>query len=277
MEVRVISGGLPGSVLGPLLSLAYVNDIWRNIFRTIRLVVDDCVIYGKIINNQDIENLQKDLDKLGEWAAENALKLNPSKCKTVRFTRSRTKDPLYYTLGDQLIPEASSCKYLGIILRSDLSWADRVNYTVKKTWKALYFIMRILKKRNSSSKCLAYTTLIRPILEYRAAYWDPYREGQMHALERVQKKAAKFAYHTKGSNWERLSQRRKISRICALSKAYSGERAWKAVGDRLQRPNYLSRVDHEQKIRKREQRTDIGKYSFVNRTVRLWNRLPAEI
>jgi hypothetical protein len=25
------------------------------------------------------------------------------------------------------------------------------------------------------------------------------------------------------------------------------------------------------------QRTDIGKYSFVNRTIRLWNRLPAEI
>jgi len=33
---------------------------------------------------------------------------------------------------DTLIPEASSCKYLGIILRSDLSWADQVNYTVEK-------------------------------------------------------------------------------------------------------------------------------------------------
>jgi hypothetical protein len=52
---------------------------------------------------------------------------------------------------------------------------------------------------------------------------------------------------------------------------------WKAIGDRLQRPNYLNRVDHEWKIRKRKQRTDIGKYSFVNRTTRLWNRLPAEI
>jgi len=31
VEVRVISCVLPGSVLGPLLFLAYVNDIWRNI------------------------------------------------------------------------------------------------------------------------------------------------------------------------------------------------------------------------------------------------------
>jgi hypothetical protein len=79
------------------------------------------------------------------------------------------------------------------------------------------------------------------------------------------------------SNWEILSQRRKIARVCALFKAYSGERAWKFIGDRLQRPNYLSRIDHDWKIRNKRQRTDIEKYSFANRTIRLWNRLPAEI
>jgi hypothetical protein len=158
-----------------------------------------------------------------------------------------------------------------------LNWADRVNYTVKKAWKALHFIMRILKKGNSSTKSLAYTTLVRPILEYGAACWDPYREGQIYALDRVQKKAAKFAFHMSESNWETLSQRRKIARICALSKTYSGEQAWKFIGDRLQRPNYRSRNDHERKIRNRRQRTDNGKFSFVNRTIRLWNRLPAEI
>jgi len=137
--------------------------------------------------------------------------------------------------------------------------------------------MRILKKGNSSTKSLAYTALVPPILKYGAACWDPYREGQIYALDRVQKKAAKFAYHMSESNWETLSQSRKIARICALFKAYSGERAWKFIGDRLQWPNYLSRNDHEWKIRNRRQRTDIGKYSFVNRTIRLWNRLPAEI
>jgi len=79
------------------------------------------------------------------------------------------------------------------------------------------------------------------------------------------------------SNWETLSQRRMISRICALFKAYSGEREWKAIGDRLQWPKNLSGVDRERKIRNRRQRTDIGKYSFVNRTIRLWNRLPAVV
>jgi hypothetical protein len=98
------------------------------------------------------------------------------------------KDPLNYTLQYQIIPEASSCKYLGIILHSILSWADQINYTVKKAWKALHFMMRILKKGNSNTKSLAYTTLVRLILKYGAAWWDPYREGQIYALDRVQKK-----------------------------------------------------------------------------------------
>ena len=127
--------------------------------------------------------------------------------------------------------------------------------------------MHILKKGNSSIKILAYMTLVRPVLEYGAACWDPYREVKIHALDRVQKKAAKFAYHMNESNWDTLSQCRKISHICVLFKLYSGEWAWKAIGDRLQQPNYLSRVDHEQKIRNRRQRTDIRKYFFVNRTI----------
>ena len=65
--------------------------------------------------------MQKDLDRLREWAVENAMKIIPSKSKAVRFTAARVKDPLNYSLMDSLIPETSSCKYLGIILRSDLS------------------------------------------------------------------------------------------------------------------------------------------------------------
>jgi len=104
------------------------------------------------------------------------MKINPSRSKAIRFTRARVKYPLNYSLMDTLIPEARSCKYLGIILRSDLSWADQVNYKVKKAWKALHITTRVLKKGNSNTKSLAYMSLVRPIPEYGAACWDPYRD-----------------------------------------------------------------------------------------------------
>ena len=87
------------------------------------------------------------------------MKINPSKSKAIRFTRARVKDPPNYSLMGTLISEAGSCKYLGIILRSDLSWADQVNYAVKRAWKELHFTMRILKKGNSNTKNLAYMSL----------------------------------------------------------------------------------------------------------------------
>jgi hypothetical protein len=83
-------------------------------------------------------------------------------------------EPLKYSLLGTLVPEA-----IGIILRNDLSCADHVSYTVKMAWKALHFIMLILRKGNNNTKRLAYTSLLRPILEYGAACWDPYRKGQI--------------------------------------------------------------------------------------------------
>ena len=84
---------------------------------------------------------------------------------------------------------------------------------------------------------LAYTSLVRPILGYGAACWDPYRECQISALDSVGNKAAKFVHYSRGSDQESLAQRRKTARICALYKAYTGDRAWKAIRDRLQTPS----------------------------------------
>ena len=81
--------------------------------------------------------------------------------------------------------------------------------------------MCILKKGNCNTKTVAYTSLVRPILEYEAACWDPYKESKINALHRVQRKAAKSANNTSDSVWEILAQRRKIARICAHFQAYS--------------------------------------------------------
>ena len=70
-----------------------------------------------------------------------------------------------------------------------------------------------------------------------------------------------------------MAQRRKASLLCALHKACNAERAWKNIQDRLHSSSYLSRVGHKWKIKARKQRTDMGKYAFVNRTILDWNQL----
>jgi len=69
--------------------------------------------------------------------------------------RAWVKNPLGYSLGDQKIPEESTCKYFRIILRNDLNWVDQVNYAGEKAWKALHFLMHFPKKGNRNTKSLA--------------------------------------------------------------------------------------------------------------------------
>jgi hypothetical protein len=60
----------------------------------IRIFAEDCIVYRKILNNCDLDELQNDLDRLGDWAVENEMEINPSKCKSISFTRARIMYPL---------------------------------------------------------------------------------------------------------------------------------------------------------------------------------------
>ena len=131
-EIAVTSGVPQGSFLGPVLFLAYVNDIWKNVKSNIPLFADDCILYRRIRDKRDIDILRADLNRLMEWALVNKMRINPGKSKAVSFTKYRVKERLKYHLGDQNILEESSFKYLGLIIRSDLSWADHVNPTLRK-------------------------------------------------------------------------------------------------------------------------------------------------
>ena len=134
------------------------------------------------MNSSDADKIQMDLNRLGEWAVENEMKIHPGKSKAVSFTKARVKERIRYYFGDQLILEASSFKYLGIIIRSDLNWVDRVNCTLRKHGRNFHnihnFIMRILKKGDDNLKRLAYTALVIPISEYGAVCWDHTERGR---------------------------------------------------------------------------------------------------
>ena len=92
--VRVKSGVPKGSVLGPPLFLAYVKYIWKAIESKIRIFANDSRVYRKILNNCDLDKLKNDLDRLGDWAVQNEMEINPSKSTSISFTRARIMYPL---------------------------------------------------------------------------------------------------------------------------------------------------------------------------------------
>ena len=92
------------------------------------------------------------------------------------------EDDLTYLICGKVIPQVKHCKYLGVYLRKSLGWDTQVNNATRKTWKALHFVMRVLKKENAKSKEIPYKSLVRPIVEYGASCWDPYRINQTHSL-----------------------------------------------------------------------------------------------
>jgi len=105
--------------------LVYADDIWKNVASNIRLFADDCIIYRKIEDSSDIDNLQTYLSRLEELTAENVIKIIRDKSKAARFKEDRLKERIRYYFGDQLIWEASKFKYL--------NWADNVNYTLRRS------------------------------------------------------------------------------------------------------------------------------------------------
>jgi hypothetical protein len=82
--------------------------------------------------------------------------------------------------------------------------------------------------------------VLGPIVACGAVCWDPYREGQVSALNGWKKRADEFANNVNVSGWETLAQRRLVALICTLFKAYTGRWAWKAIGNRFLKSWYLS-------------------------------------
>ena len=58
-----------------------------------------------------------------------------------------------------------------------------------KATKALGFLRRNLAFATTSTKEVAYKTLVRPSLEYTAPFWSPYSKLRINQVEKVQRTA----------------------------------------------------------------------------------------
>ena len=66
-ESKVTSGAVQGSVLGPIFFLIFISDMTKDVTANIKLFVDDAKVKDTINDEEDVEELQSNLDKLYDW------------------------------------------------------------------------------------------------------------------------------------------------------------------------------------------------------------------
>ena len=73
--------GVPhGSVLSPILFLAYINDLPNSVLSTLYMFTNDTRLYHAIKANDDCDILQ-DLDNITDWGRTWLTNFNSCKCK----------------------------------------------------------------------------------------------------------------------------------------------------------------------------------------------------
>ena len=77
--------GVPqGSILGPLLYLIYVNDIWKSCDSKIFSFADDTTLCVSSPNLDDLyDAINNDINKMHTWLCANRLSLNAKKTKYI--------------------------------------------------------------------------------------------------------------------------------------------------------------------------------------------------
>ena len=99
---------------------------------------------------------------------------NASKCVHLTITHKTLPFPSQYSISNHAIHQATSAKYLGVILTNNLSWSEHITKITNKANSNRAFLQRNLSQCQSSVKSACYTTYVRPILEYASTVWSPH-------------------------------------------------------------------------------------------------------
>jgi len=286
-QAPVLSGVPQGTVLGPLLFLTYINDMPEMVKSSeTKLFADDSLLFRTINNQADSVLLQNDLTSLQDWEDKWQMSFNAKKCQVIRITpKNRPPLPTTYKLHGQTLDTVDASKYLGVTISNNLTWDRHIDNTIGKGNKTLGFIRRNLKDCTKPVKSAAYTSMVRPTMEYASSVWDPTNRKKIENLEKVQKRAARFVFNNytdrtpgcvtkmvESLKWEKLEERRKYNRLCMLYKIKNG------LVD-IDSHQYIQANDSRTRGKDRlyQERTSSEAFgnSFFPKTIRDWNQLPA--
>ena len=188
--LKVYSGVPQGSVLGPLLFVVYIDDLvnaaslTRTSAKGIYLFADNAKLFSDVPRE-----LQTALDSINAWVNDRQLSLAPSKCEHLTVA-CKHKSPAnnIFNVGFHNIKSVSVVKDLGTHVSDNLKWSCHVSYIYNVASMCAFQVLHSFSSKNIWTLLKAYTTYVRPKLEYNTVVWSPFLHKDINLVESVQKK-----------------------------------------------------------------------------------------
>jgi hypothetical protein len=171
-----IETGVPqGTVLGPLLFIIYINDLFSILpEETIISFADDTAVIVKGNNWKEVESkMNIYLYKISIWLALNKLSLNIDKTVYMEFgcTQNSTPKNLNIKIQDKDLTRVDNTKYLGIIIDSNLRWENHITHIYNKTKYLIFVFYKLAKILTQDILKMLYFALFHSIMSYGIISW----------------------------------------------------------------------------------------------------------
>lgn len=202
----------------------------------------------------------------------------------MNITNKKNKLSFPYNLPSQPLEQVSEFKYLGVTITNSLSWNKHISNTCAASFRKLCFLRHKLKKAPANVKLLAYTSIIRPRLEYACTVWDPHTKSNITALEMIQRKSVRFIFskYRPSDSPTRLMEehgiptlqaRRQIQRLKFLFLLKNNKLSLKPEEFLQPLTSRQTRHRHLESLTPYTVRTKFFKFSFSPCTITDWNKL----
>ena len=287
---KLTYGTAQGSILGPLLFILYVNDLFKEIEnqKTVLMYADDTLLMNSGISVPEaIVNSQRSLDIVVNWCQLNKMTINITKTKFMIITPSTStqNQSEHLFIKDIKLSLVHVYEYLGVLIDDKLTmnpYIDKVCVSVQKKYGILRKIRRYISEETA---LLIYKTMIRPHFDYGDYIIDSGIQSKIEKMERIQDRIIRTIEYKyimeERDDIDKLKTRYNIEKLYIrrkrnLLKIMFGQ-SLNTDNIDYYRPERILRSRHKIKLKVKFTRiTKIQKSPFY-RGISLWNTLPQSL